>query len=1318
MKKLWKPMLSVLLSISLVVGLFALPASAAREDLNDPHYYPATSVPFAASEITDGKCTKSGFLFESGIDDGSVFETGADNVLEVDLDIVNNTGLPMTYTIRFWNGIGLMDRLGKNGTVSDNNKFIDPSVIFNPTGNYAPQNATSTKSPGYTPALVARDWEVYDYYNMGIDGHNAHQLPAMFYLNWKGGKTPLDFYGGLYAPNQGQPDPLRPAYDPLTEVPPLPIAGNVASVRWGHNFGAGGLNASNYRTGPFKRFNAQGNVRNNNIVFWDAPDVSSTTGSYDSYSGSLAAKDNPATVAKDERKDEFTFHHGWPYDSLDIGAATLFDQVKYPMMKPNSGGGILPNDVFSAGMYYWDVPDNALGGLRMDWNGTFYTRYTGGLGGRLLRNFYGNSNGVQAPLDDTSYHTGGVSLRYWVKYEIVATFPKVRAEFYLDDALTELYKDGSDDPYEWYSYTNKTLLSALADGDVSWPPDPPTINGKTFSHWTYQVGENWVRVPNTWTWYDGTDWAKMATFPASFNPAGVDLEECWVYYDNSDSDPAKHKWVVCAADPGAIAFTVYHLKSDLKPFVFDPTGLDVTDDKWLWYDDTDSDPDNWEWAEMTAFPAIPTFAPSKLQMHECWIYYDTSDGDPAKHEWAVCDTNPGSTGFKVYHLKRDWYCYSMKLRAVYTPQVRVEFYLDKTLDELYKDGSDDPYEWYSYQDKTLLSALADGDVAWPPDPPAKGGKSFSHWAYQVGTEWVKVPNTWYWYDDRDGDSDNWDWAGMATFPASFDPAGVELAECWVYYDNSDSDPANHEWVVCAASPGSIAFDVYHLKSDFKPFTFDPTGLTLKSYWIYEDEHGVFHEVPTEPKTGDDLGDGPIIVVNKIQVFYYDALKLHAFYKPLVKVTFVNEDDSPVTGFPARSFDYADAPHKKFGDSGVGLLADAPAIPGKEFDGWYIMKEGVLTKVDPATFLFKPETYGITTDANGDYSFKLIAKYKTVTTTDPEPVKVQVKVNGQLFPSGMPFIWDSAVDTMGVEEKLIAEQLLSLIEGMKDGCLWFIPPNDPDNPIKVEPGCGIKWDDPDFYKVDKVNGVYIFYLVAEDQVGIDTLVRFFLDEGTSPTPYTADGTTPYEAWVRAYDTVAGQTGAGKAFPAGLPVPPPKADGSVFSHWVYVLTPVGGGTPTRIKVTPGFQFDPRSIALNLPRRFDFDPALPLVANRDDGYYVCDLYAVYQAPSGPDDCGLPWWLLPLGGVGLLGAGGVAIAGMTLPWLVALPLLPVLLLVGGKLIGREKPAQEGKKEAVPPPKTGESNAWVLLPIAGIGLAGVWLVVLRRRRREEEVFA
>jgi len=426
---------------------------------------------------------------------------------------------------------------------------------------------------------------------------------------------------------------------------------------------------------------------------------------------------------------------------------------------------------------------------------------------------------------------------------------------------------------------------------------------------------------------------------------------------------------------------------------------------------------------------------------------------------------------------------------------------------------------------------------------------------------------------------------------------------------------------------------------------------------------------------------------------------------------------------------------------ITALPDPGPFEGNAFLYWEYYNGTTWVKVTNS-LAFSPSLYGVSLNGAGTLyeTLKLRAVYDEP-ATDQTPVKVQVVINGETV-AGTPFVWESS-DELTVEEKLILLGLLKPLEGTEEGKKLMFYPKGKGGPAYEVGEDTINWINPASYDLTPgPDGIYTFVLYAEYQ-GKDTLVRFFLDDGTTATrtPYIKPGeTTPYEVWVQAYDTVASQTGTGKAFPTGLPTPGTRADGCVFDGWEYIrrdweheapelptVTPApgeGGAVMQaigdiirRIAVAAGFQFDPRLVARDLPKRSELTPPLTpgreLTPQRDNDYYVCDLYAKYKAPPGPDDCDFPWWLLPLGGIGLLGAGGVAIAGMTLPWLIALPLLPVLLLLGGKII-KDRPA---KQEIITPPKTGEGGAWELLPLAGIGLAGAWLVVLRRRR-EEEVLA
>jgi LPXTG-motif cell wall-anchored protein len=97
--------------------------------------------------------------------------------------------------------------------------------------------------------------------------------------------------------------------------------------------------------------------------------------------------------------------------------------------------------------------------------------------------------------------------------------------------------------------------------------------------------------------------------------------------------------------------------------------------------------------------------------------------------------------------------------------------------------------------------------------------------------------------------------------------------------------------------------------------------------------------------------------------------------------------------------------------------------------------------------------------------------------------------------------------------------------------------------------------------------------------------------------------------------------------------------------------------------------------------------------------------------------WWPWIIGGGVTIGAGGLIVGGLTIPWLVAIPALPVLGLTAW-LIGKNLPGGPKKPDAKPgpvtPPKTGESREMELL-VGAVGLlaAGMLLTMLRRKKRE-----
>jgi len=93
-------------------------------------------------------------------------------------------------------------------------------------------------------------------------------------------------------------------------------------------------------------------------------------------------------------------------------------------------------------------------------------------------------------------------------------------------------------------------------------------------------------------------------------------------------------------------------------------------------------------------------------------------------------------------------------------------------------------------------------------------------------------------------------------------------------------------------------------------------------------------------------------------------------------------------------------------------------------------------------------------------------------------------------------------------------------------------------------------------------------------------------------------------------------------------------------------------------------------------------------------------------------PWWML---GVAALIGGGVVLGGLTLPWWLALPAVPVLLLLGWRLCGNRlcRPEKEAK-DIVSPPKTGDDWTMALSAGAGMAMASLAMAALLRRRKKE----
>ena len=194
--------------------------------------------------------------------------------------------------------------------------------------------------------------------------------------------------------------------------------------------------------------------------------------------------------------------------------------------------------------------------------------------------------------------------------------------------------------------------------------------------------------------------------------------------------------------------------------------------------------------------------------------------------------------------------------------------------------------------------------------------------------------------------------------------------------------------------------------------------------------------------------------------------------------------------------------------------------------------------------------------------------------------------------------------------------------------------------------------------------------------------------------------------------------------------------------YTWEPADGGEPNPPRPSPnpaapeGEVFDGWYLELSDGTKIpwddvDFtDPEKYGLTPDDEGVYTFVFSASFKKAGEPEpepDCEFPWLPLILGGGGLIG-GAVVIGGLTLPWLIALPLLPILLLLGGKIIGKadiqkpgikEKPKDDGKKPddgGVLPPKTGDSHVWALVSLGMLSAAGLGMFLLRRRREEEEL--
>ena len=365
-------------------------------------------------------------------------------------------------------------------------------------------------------------------------------------------------------------------------------------------------------------------------------------------------------------------------------------------------------------------------------------------------------------------------------------------------------------------------------------------------------------------------------------------------------------------------------------------------------------------------------------------------------------------------------------------------------------------------------------------------------------------------------------------------------------------------------------------------------------------------------------------------------------------------------------------------------------------------KGLILLDGAADFAFRARPGAAETDAygpyafpelHGDYVFPLIAVYKKAMT-------VQLEVDDEFFPLETPYLykWDSITN----------EEPPS-------------PPAPPDAPAKaghvfkgwfliLEDGTEIAWADVDFSDPE----AYGTYGIKTNGEGVYPFVfSAVYEEFSEPSPpplkvkvkvgtefYPSDNPYLYE-WDPAVDE-------GSPAPPAQPAPPAK-ESHAFDNWYLVQA---DGTKTAWG----------SVDFSDPEKYGLE------ADAEGVYtFVFSAYYTADEPEPEPDCEFPWWPLILGGGGLIG-GAVIVGGLTIPWLIALPILPLLLMLGGKIISKddllpkkdkpvEKPADPDKEpgeDYVPPPKTGESNAWLLVPLCMMSLAGLGMLVLRRRREEE----
>jgi len=463
--------------------------------------------------------------------------------------------------------------------------------------------------------------------------------------------------------------------------------------------------------------------------------------------------------------------------------------------------------------------------------------------------------------------------------------------------------------------------------------------------------------------------------------------------------------------------------------------------------------------------------------------------------------------------------------------------------------------------------------------------------------------------------------------------------------------------------------------------FEPSGSGNTTYWDQIDTNigvlGTFLAYHCKNNKGN-VKSSPTDPIGGLGFYYWVKYKIEASI-PQVKVGFYTD-----AALSANIANWVVTPGMTLAEvladmTGFPAYTVLPTAPAKDADGnaflhWAYYNGAAWVQV-PDTFPFS--TAGTTLNGAGTLyeEIKLRAIYDT-----PEEPAIVVKYVVDGAPYGTPWNLKDGVP-------LVLAAVPPKTDFDPDG--WrFTPPN-------AAPGApplnanDVDFTNPALYGIAlNADGEYVYELVAAyrpKSVGPPVNVVVMVNVGTP------DEDTIY-TWL-----------SSSGVPLHLPDVPPKA-GSTPVGWFFEYTDPNDGRKKKVRVQPdgtGVDFtDPESYGL---------------AANANGIYTFLLTPEYTpvVTPGPE---LPSWLLPVGGVVLFGAGGLTIGGLTLPWLLALPLLPLVLFGGGALLNKVIPAirtTTGTK-IVPPPKTGEGDALLLLPLALMCFAGLGLVPFLLRRREE----